>query len=73
MYTHAVGNARQDKRLGQQRGLSIKSLLKAEGLDPAKIKIISYGSSKNKASNFTKRGRQKNQKVRFSIKVKKSL
>jgi OmpA-OmpF porin, OOP family len=73
VYTHSVGTSSKDKRLGRQRGNQVKNILKAEGVDPSRVKVFSYGSSKNKASNFTKRGRIKNQKVRFGIKVKATL
>ena len=73
VYTHSIGSSKKDKRLGVQRGTSIKQVLKNEGVDPARISIISYGSSRNTESNFTKRGREKNQKVRFGIQVRKPL
>ena len=68
IHTHSRGNAKVDKRLGYQRGQTIKRLLSAEGVDGNRVAIYSFGSDKNIESNLSRRGRNRNQRVLMRIK-----
>ena len=67
VHTHSLGSAKKDKRLGYQRGRTIIKILTKAGVDRQRLSVSNYGSSKSIASNFTKRGRLKNQRVYFKI------
>ena len=68
VHTHSRGDPRADKKLGYRRGQTIKKLLTSEGISASRVSVYSYGSEKNTASNMSRRGRQRNQRVAFRIK-----
>ena len=68
IHTHSRGDLKADKRLGYQRGRTIKKLLVSKGVDARRVSIFSYGSEKSLDSNLTRRGRQRNQRVFMRIK-----
>ena len=68
VHTHSRGDAKADKRLGYRRGQTIKRLLAAEGVESKRVGVYSYGSEKNVASNLSRRGRNRNQRVLMRIK-----
>jgi outer membrane protein OmpA-like peptidoglycan-associated protein len=68
VHTHSRGNPRADKKLGYRRGQAIKKLLASEGVSASRVAVYSYGSEKNVASNMSRRGRQRNQRVSLRIK-----
>lgn len=68
VHTHSRGDSRKDKQLGYRRGQAIKSELKRLGVKADRVSIYSYGSEKSVASNMSRRGRQRNQRVLLRIK-----
>ena len=68
VHTHSRGKPKADKRLGYQRAQAVKKLLKSEGVESGRVAVYSYGSDKNIASNLSRRGRQRNQRVALRIK-----
>jgi outer membrane protein OmpA-like peptidoglycan-associated protein len=69
VHTHSIGTDRQDKRLGAQRGATIKRILTKAGVGSKRVGIYSYGSKKTIASNLTNSGKRKNQRVFFRVNV----
>ena len=69
VHTHSRGEPKVDKRLGYQRAEAIKTILKAEGVEENRVRLYSYGSDKNLASNLSRRGRERNQRVMLKIKA----
>ena len=64
--TDATGTAGYNKELGAQRAMAVKDwLIKAGGLDSAKVSVHSLGESKPIATNATAKGRQENRNVRI--------
>ena len=70
VHTHSVGSPARDKELGQRRGEAARRALAGAGVHAARLKVVSHGSSKNSMSNLTRRGREQNQRVTFSISVR---
>ena len=70
VHTHSIGSAAQDKQLGERRGEAVRRALAEAGVPTARLKVVSFGSSKTLSSNLTRRGREQNQRVTFSISVR---
>ena len=71
VHTHSRGDSRADKRLGYQRAQAIKRVLTGEGVEGARVSILSFGSDRSIASNLTRQGRTRNQRVLLKIKTVK--
>ena len=70
VYTHAVGSPTESKALGQKRGEAVRRVMSGAGFPASRVKIVSYGSSKNTASNLTNAGRKANQRVDVQLSTK---
>lgn len=63
-HTDAVGNEKINKQVGLKRAESVKQyLVKRHGVDPNRISITSYGSTKPVDTNASEMGRAKNRRV----------
>lgn len=67
-HTDNQGSSRSNYRLGLKRAKQVRSLLVKKGIDPSKIKAISYGESKPIGKNYTKGGRFYNRRVEIKFK-----
>jgi outer membrane protein OmpA-like peptidoglycan-associated protein len=67
-YTDNVGQEDYNYDLGQRRATSVAGYLIGEkGLDPAQVRVVSYGASKPVADNSTASGRRKNRRVEILV------
>src|SRR5208283_3217520 len=67
-YTDSVGAEDYNYELGQRRAERVAGyLVGKEGLDPAQVRVVSYGPSKPLADNGTARGRRSNRRVEILV------
>jgi len=67
-YTDSVGHEDYNYELGQRRATSVAGyLIGQKGLDPAQVRVVSYGASKPVADNSTPSGRRKNRRVEILV------
>ena len=67
-YTDSVGHEDYNYELGQRRATSVAGyLVGSKGLDPAQVRVVSYGASKPVADNSTRDGRLKNRRVEILV------
>ena len=67
-YTDSVGHEAYNYELGQQRATSVAGYLVGQkGLDPAQVRVVSYGASKPVDDNSTRSGRRKNRRVEILV------
>jgi len=67
-YTDSSGHEDYNYELGQRRATSVAGyLVGSKGLDPAQVRVISYGASKPVADNHTRDGRRSNRRVEILV------
>ena len=66
-HTDNLGPPEYNKDLSEQRAKEVKLYLTNNGIDPARISIIGYGFTRNKASNATASGREQNRRAEIVI------
>jgi outer membrane protein OmpA-like peptidoglycan-associated protein len=65
--TDSVGTDAYNKKLGERRAEAVFDYLKSKGIDPDRLKKVSFGESKPVASNATDAGRAQNRRVDIVI------
>ncbi len=67
-HTDSVGTEDYNYELGQRRAEKVAGyLVSKEGIDPAQVRVVSYGASKPVADNSSSRGRRKNRRVEILV------
>jgi peptidoglycan-associated lipoprotein len=66
-HTDSIGTDAYNKALGERRAKAVFEYLKAKGVAPHRLKVVSYGESKPVAPNNTEKGRAKNRRVDLTI------
>jgi len=67
-HTDSIGSEDYNYELGQRRADRVAGyLVGKEGVDPAQVRVVSYGASKPTADNSTSRGRQSNRRVEILV------
>jgi outer membrane protein OmpA-like peptidoglycan-associated protein len=67
-HTCSIGGKETNRKLSQRRAERIRErLIQKFRLDPKKVEIVGYGSSRPIASNGNFQGRQLNRRVEFKI------
>ena len=67
-HTDSVGTEDYNYQLGQRRAQRVAGYLAGkEGVDPAQLRVVSYGASKPIADNSTSRGRRSNRRVEILV------
>ena len=66
-HTDNIGPPEYNKDLSEQRAREVKLYLTNNGIDPARISIIGYGFTRNKDTNDTASGREKNRRAEIVI------
>jgi outer membrane protein OmpA-like peptidoglycan-associated protein len=67
-YTDSVGHETYNYELGERRATSVAGyLVGKKGLDPAQVRVVSYGASKPIANNSTRDGRRMNRRVEILV------
>lgn len=65
--TDSVGTDAYNQALGDRRAEAVFDYLKSKGINPNRLKKVSYGESKPVASNATDAGRAQNRRVDIVI------
>jgi outer membrane protein OmpA-like peptidoglycan-associated protein len=66
-HTDSVGTDAYNMGLGERRAEKVFDYLKSKGIDPDRLKTVSFGESKPVASNVTDTGRARNRRVDIVI------
>lgn len=66
-HTDDVGNAKESKKLSQDRAAAVQETLIRDGISAARVTIAGYGREYPLASNETEAGRAKNQRVELVV------
>ncbi|WP_425918620.1 OmpA family protein [Acinetobacter sp. TSRC1-2] len=66
-HTDAVGNAKANKTLSQKRAQAVVDYLVQQGVDPAQLQAVGYGSEQPVADNATPEGQFKNRRIEFEV------
>jgi outer membrane protein OmpA-like peptidoglycan-associated protein len=66
-HTDAVGSAEKNKVLSQKRAQAIVDYLVKQGVDPAQLQAVGYGSEQPIADNATAEGQFKNRRIEFEV------
>lgn len=66
-HTDAVGNAVANKALSQKRAQAVVDYLVKQGVDPAQLQAVGYGSEQPVADNATPEGQFKNRRIEFEV------
>jgi outer membrane protein OmpA-like peptidoglycan-associated protein len=66
-HTDAVGSAEKNKALSQKRAQAIVDYLVKQGVDPAQLQAMGYGSQQPVADNATPEGQFKNRRIEFEV------
>jgi OOP family OmpA-OmpF porin len=66
-HTDAVGNAKANKALSQKRAQAVVDYLVKQGVDPAQLQAVGYGSEQPVADNATPEGQFKNRRIEFEV------
>jgi len=65
--TDSVGTDAYNKKLGDRRAKAVFDYLKSKGINPNRLKAVSFGESKPVSSNKTDAGRAQNRRVDLVI------
>ncbi len=65
--TDSVGTDVYNKKLGDRRAKAVFEYLKSKGINPSRLKTVSFGEGKPIASNATDAGRAQNRRVDMVI------
>ena len=65
--TDSVGTDAYNMALGERRAKAVFDYLKSKGINPNRLKTVSFGESKPVASNATDAGRAQNRRVDLVI------
>jgi outer membrane protein OmpA-like peptidoglycan-associated protein len=66
-HTDSTGDAGYNKFIAENRAVSVRNYLIAQGVDPSRLSVSSFGSEKPVDSNSTAEGRSKNRRVVIRI------
>ncbi|MEZ2901696.1 OmpA family protein [Acinetobacter terrestris] len=66
-HTDAMGDATANKALSQKRAQAVVDYLVKQGVDPAQLQAVGYGSEQPVADNATSEGQFKNRRIEFEV------
>ncbi|RME25109.1 MAG: hypothetical protein D6806_08510 [Deltaproteobacteria bacterium] len=67
-HTDSRGSEKFNQRLSEARARAVMNyLIKRGGIDPSRLEAVGYGESRPIADNSTRKGREKNRRVEFTI------
>ncbi|MCU0585910.1 MAG: OmpA family protein [Desulfobacterales bacterium] len=66
-HTDSTGDAGYNKFIAENRAVSVRNYLIAQGIDASRLSISSFGSEKPVDTNSTAEGRSKNRRVVIRI------
>ncbi|TCB46855.1 OmpA family protein [Acinetobacter terrestris] len=66
-HTDAMGDATANKALSQKRAQAVVDYLVKQGVDPAQLQAVGYGSEQPVADNATPEGQFKNRRIEFEV------
>jgi len=66
-HTDSRGSARMNQRLSQGRAEAVMNYLLGQGIMAARLEARGYGENKPIAPNSSRRGREQNRRVEFTI------
>ncbi|NNH35550.1 OmpA family protein [Acinetobacter sp. NIPH 2377] len=66
-HTDAMGDATANKALSQKRAQAVVDYLVKQGVDPAQLQAVGYGSEQPVADNATAEGQFKNRRIEFEV------
>jgi outer membrane protein OmpA-like peptidoglycan-associated protein len=66
-HTDSQGDDRYNQKLSEERADTVRNFLVSEGVQPARITAIGFGSKMPVATNSTAEGRQQNRRVEIEI------
>jgi outer membrane protein OmpA-like peptidoglycan-associated protein len=67
-HTDSIGTEEYNYELGQRRAQRVAGyLVSQEGIDPTRVRVVSYGASKPLADNSTSLGRRSNRRVEILV------
>jgi OOP family OmpA-OmpF porin len=66
-HTDSIGSEAYNEQLGQRRADSVRDYLVAQGIDPSRVRSVSFGESQPQASNDTEAGRAENRRVEVVV------
>lgn len=66
-HTDSTGDVGYNKLIAENRAVSVRNYLMAQGIDSSRLSISSFGSEKPVATNATAEGRSKNRRVVIRI------
>lgn len=66
-HTDAMGNTAANKALSQKRAQAVVDYLVKQGVDPAQLQAVGYGSEQPVADNATSEGQFKNRRIEFEV------
>ncbi|TCB55903.1 OmpA family protein [Acinetobacter terrestris] len=66
-HTDAMGDVAANKALSQKRAQAVADYLVKQGVDPAQLQAVGYGSEQPVADNATPEGQFKNRRIEFEV------
>ena len=66
-HTDAMGDVAANKTLSQKRAQAVVDYLVKQGVDPAQLQAVGYGSEQPVADNATAEGQFKNRRIEFEV------
>ncbi len=66
-HTDAMGDVAANKALSQKRAQAVVDYLVKQGVDPAQLQAVGYGSEQPVADNATPEGQFKNRRIEFEV------
>ena len=66
-HTDAMGDVAANKALSQKRAQAVVDYLVKQGVDPAQLQAVGYGSEQPVADNATAEGQFKNRRIEFEV------
>jgi peptidoglycan-associated lipoprotein len=67
-HTDDLGTREENRAVGEKRAASIMTYLVSQGLEPARVSVVSHGSDRPACAEKTDACRAKNRRARFLVK-----